>query len=515
MTNDKNLQNDNTDVTVKMMDGALKIFDENRDENAYSCVLMAFKYALEYNRHFLVGIEAPSFEAQKEALAEKAIKGELKPGDKVTLDEPFTFQFIHLPSGEDDKYLIPIYTSSEEACGDTLDMPISDVVDKVINDDHFMGFALNIQSSGPVVHKETIKEMLGFESHDTLEPVPLQEKLKFNRTYLNMLHRTLVNMRKFPDDIPEAFIDNAVKQLMKFDSYVLVDEITYNIFMAPKSKSRNYLLECIGGTEDQFEQNMTKFIEEYKKANSFGDEGKFWIPIYTQEEENTSTNFPKLEKVKISKVISIVDKQADCLGLVFNRFNDTIVFSKKGIEDDMNNPEHEFRLTVLPAGVLDVQAEAIVNSANEDFSPDGGGLNEALFKAAGKNMITQIRRENCCEIAGAKVTGSCYLDNCTFVVHAVPPKWTGVAEDKVKLGRCYLDCFLALSGMSTAIQAQNSVAFPLLGAGKGGFPPEISAECLLKTMELWQEKGGMPFGVYLCCYTKEEYDVVMKFLNQK
>src|SRR6202050_2370100 len=156
------------------------------------------------------------------------------------------------------------------------------------------------------------------------------------------------------------------------------------------------------------------------------------------------------------------------------------------------------RLDCCVADITTLDLDAIVNAANRTLL-GGGGVDGAIHRAAGPELLAECEKLGGCETGSAKITRG-YRLKASHVIHAVGPVWSGghKGEDEL-LASCY----------STALElaAQHklrSIAFPAISTGIYRFPPDRAARVAVGTVssELAASRPGL-LRVVFCCFAPE------------
>ena len=165
------------------------------------------------------------------------------------------------------------------------------------------------------------------------------------------------------------------------------------------------------------------------------------------------------------------------------------------------------RLKVLQGDITKEKVDAIVNAANSSLL-GGGGVDGAIHRAAGPDLLAECRALGGCPTGEARITHGHKLP-AKYVIHTVGPVWEGgtAGEDDL-LERCYLSCF------DLAEQYQlRSISFPAISCGAYGYPLDRAAGIALKTIRACLERNKEIEHVHVVCFGDDVYQAYWDILN--
>jgi O-acetyl-ADP-ribose deacetylase (regulator of RNase III) len=158
---------------------------------------------------------------------------------------------------------------------------------------------------------------------------------------------------------------------------------------------------------------------------------------------------------------------------------------------------NESRMHVVRGDITTLAVDAIVNAANSTLL-GGGGVDGAIHRAAGPELLEECRGLRGCPTGEAKITRG-YRLPARFVIHTVGPIWRGGgANEDILLARCYRQSLKLAIANGLA-----SVAFPAISTGIYGFPPERAAPIAVRTVgEILAADSGLA-EVLFCCFGED------------
>lgn len=165
-------------------------------------------------------------------------------------------------------------------------------------------------------------------------------------------------------------------------------------------------------------------------------------------------------------------------------------------------------LKVIQGDITKLKVDAIVNAANHTLL-GGGGVDGAIHRAAGPELLRECRTLGGCRTGDAKIT-SAYNLPCKYVIHAVGPVWYGGTDNEAEdLRSCYLKS-LKLADMYGC----KTVAFPCISTGVYHYPKEEAAKIALQAVLDALPKTKVQ-EVDFVCFSTDDKQIYDKLLNSK
>ncbi|NPA67257.1 MAG: O-acetyl-ADP-ribose deacetylase [Chlorobi bacterium] len=164
------------------------------------------------------------------------------------------------------------------------------------------------------------------------------------------------------------------------------------------------------------------------------------------------------------------------------------------------------RIELYRGDITKLNVDAIVNAANNGLS-GGGGVDGAIHRAAGKELLEACRLLNGCATGDAKITPGFNLP-AKYVIHTVGPIWSGSDDDALLLRSCYMRS-LELA----AVNGVKDIAFPNISTGVYGYPKDKAADIAVNAVIDFLGGNGIPEKVIFAVFDAENYELYKERLS--
>ena len=164
------------------------------------------------------------------------------------------------------------------------------------------------------------------------------------------------------------------------------------------------------------------------------------------------------------------------------------------------------RIDVMQGDITTLKLDAIVNAANRSLL-GGGGVDGAIHRAAGPELISECRKIGGCSTGMAKITKGYNLP-VKYIIHTVGPVYRGTDEDRRLLSHCYLN------SLKLAVKNHTmSIALPAISCGAYGYPLKKACRIAIDTTNDFLKNNRTLKKVVFILFSAEDYNVYKKYLK--
>jgi O-acetyl-ADP-ribose deacetylase (regulator of RNase III) len=166
------------------------------------------------------------------------------------------------------------------------------------------------------------------------------------------------------------------------------------------------------------------------------------------------------------------------------------------------------KVEVLKGDITALEVDAIVNAANNTLL-GGGGVDGAIHKAAGPELLSECEKLKGCNTGEAKITKG-YNLKARYIIHTVGPIWYGGYRDEHNL---LASCYQASLKVAREKKIK-TIAFPGISTGIYGFPKDLAALIAVNETKRFMMKNSFPQKVTFVAFDDESYENYCKLLDQ-
>lgn len=165
------------------------------------------------------------------------------------------------------------------------------------------------------------------------------------------------------------------------------------------------------------------------------------------------------------------------------------------------------RFSIVVGDITQSDAEAIVNAANETLL-GGSGVDGAIHRAAGPELLAECRTLHGCPTGQAKLTRG-YRLHAKYVIHTPGPVWQGGTHGEAAL---LASCYRSVLTLAEA-RGIGSVDFPCISTGVFGYPKAQAAVVALKAIMDFLREHDTPKTVRIVCHSEGDADILRQTYN--
>lgn len=158
--------------------------------------------------------------------------------------------------------------------------------------------------------------------------------------------------------------------------------------------------------------------------------------------------------------------------------------------------------------ITTLAVDCIVNAANKTLL-GGGGVDGAIHRAAGPELLEECRTIGGCPTGKAVLTGGYHLP-AKYVIHTVGPVYGYTPHPKEHLKSCYTECMNLFKE-----HGFHSIAFPAISTGIYGYPAKEATQIAVDTVNAWcMDNPDYPAEIIFACVDEDIFEWYQKFITE-
>ena len=238
-------------------------------------------------------------------------------------------------------------------------------------------------------------------------------------------------------------------------------------------------------------------------------DGKQWLVAFTSQEEMNKGESSSVISNFTDAFLEAVMEMEDIAGVILNPWDKFFLLDKELIKvmlDVNKEPKPENHIYFDIGDITKLNCECIVNAANSSLL-GGGGVDGAIHRAAGKELLEECRKLHGCKTGEAKITKGYHL-KADYIIHTVGPIYSGCEQDETDLESCYRNSLELAKKYGI-----HSIAFPAISTGVYGYPLEEAIPIAILTVTNWfNENRDYGMEVIYSCFDQKTYDSYQEFI---
>jgi O-acetyl-ADP-ribose deacetylase (regulator of RNase III) len=168
---------------------------------------------------------------------------------------------------------------------------------------------------------------------------------------------------------------------------------------------------------------------------------------------------------------------------------------------------YQERIKVVQGNITQLQVDAIVNAANSSLL-GGGGVDGAIHRAAGSELLVECRKLNGCKTGDAKITRG-YKLPAKWIIHTVGPVWQGGNHNEDEL---LVSCYHRSLELATEYEIK-TIAFPAISTGAYNFPMERAAKIAVTETSKFLESNHSLSEVIFVTFGQDAYNCYLEVIQ--